>query len=91
MQTARELGFDERRVEVMPYSSCLRTDRFISAVNLGPSTSRGIIPTHANYASPPFSNAPYAYQGSNDLRGGGNVNQPPFVPPGPFPGPGFKK
>lgn len=90
VQSARELGFDERRVEVMPYDACIRTDRFISAVSAPQSRSR--IPSHGNignYGIPPFSNAPYL--GNNDLRGAGNGGQGPLVPPGPYPGVPYKK
>jgi len=106
LQSIRELGFDDRRVEVMPYQvinnpfsstynfciihlyfsikifqSCLRTDRFISAVNV-PNSRRAPV----SYGFPPYAeNGPFI-GGSNDLRGIGRGFGGPFPP-----GPGFKK
>lgn len=85
IQSARELGFDDRRVEVMPYDACLRTDRFISAVNFSPET-RSRAPSPNSFGIPPFS-----HLGNNDLRGGASANQPPIGPPGPYPVPGFRR
>jgi len=82
-QSVRELGFDERRIEVMPYHTCLRNDRFISTVNVGPETRR--VPD--SYGIPPFPNGQFI--GNNDIRGGGGFGggfQPPIIP-----GPGFRK
>ncbi|CAL8111964.1 unnamed protein product [Orchesella dallaii] len=83
VQSLRELGFDDRRVEVMPYQSCLRSDRFISTVSNVPNNNRGSGGGPPTYGIPPFPQGGPFIGGSNDLRGlGGGFG-------GPFPGPAF--
>lgn len=34
MSTIKDLGFDEKKLQMVTYDSCLRTDRFVTAVNV---------------------------------------------------------